>query len=172
MRESFRINEDGVRAVLAAYGVEKPVSRPDRPVTMDMVLTGSNGGAGPEFKFPSHDRRIGKDDLLLFGLEIAGPGGHWVEFSRPICAGTPSPETLSAMDAYHEYFEAAKQTMREGVDAELRANIVVSMHPHAITADESMCLYMQDTWLVTKDGGVPFSQVPLKIYAPGESLDG
>jgi len=178
------------------------------------VLTGSHGGAGPEFKFPSHDRRIGKDDLLLFGLEIAGPGGHWVEFSRPICAGTPSPETLSAMDAYHEYFEAAKQTMREGstahdvhmavskpfkdrgftmghvtghsigmtmiefprvgegVDAELCANMVVSMHPHAITADESMCLYMQDTWLVTKEGGVPFSQVPLKIYAPGESLDG
>jgi hypothetical protein len=23
---------------------------------------------------------------------------------------------------------------------------------------------MQDTWLVTKDGGVPFSDVPLKIF--------
>jgi hypothetical protein len=23
---------------------------------------------------------------------------------------------------------------------------------------------MQDTWLVTADGGVPFSDVPLKIY--------
>jgi hypothetical protein len=38
------------------------------------------------------------------------------------------------------------------------------MHPHAITPDERTCLYMQDTWLVTAEGGVPFSQVPLKIF--------
>ena len=116
----------------------------------------------------------------------------------------PNRETLSAMDAYLEYFEAAKQTMRagstahdvhtavskpfldrgftlghvtghsigmtmiehprvgEGIDVELRENMVVSMHPHAITPDERTCLYMQDTWLVTKDGGVPFSEVPLE----------
>ena len=47
---------------------------------------------------------------------------------------------------------------------ELRENMVVSMHPHAITADERQCLYMQDTWLVTSDGGVPFSDVPLRIF--------
>jgi hypothetical protein len=28
---------------------------------------------------------------------------------------------------------------------------------------------MQDTWLVTKDGGVPFSDVPLQIFKGGES---
>ena len=38
------------------------------------------------------------------------------------------------------------------------------MHPHAITQDERACLYMQDTWLVTPDGGVPFSQVPIRIF--------
>jgi Xaa-Pro aminopeptidase len=52
----------------------------------------------------------------------------------------------------------------EGNETELRENMVVSMHPHAITADERTCLYMQDTWLVTRDGGVPFSTVPLKIF--------
>ncbi len=217
VRESFRINEDGFWAVLDAYDVGKTeaelMGEAERVfsaagtyrTTMDMVLTGENGGAGPEFKFPS-TRRIGHDDLLLYGLEIAGPGGHWVEFSRPICAGLPNRETLSAMDAYLEYFEAAKQTMRdgstahdvhtavskpfldrgftlghvtghsigmtmiehprvgEGIEVELRAGMVVSMHPHAITPDERTCLYMQDTWLVTKEGGVPFSQVPLKIF--------
>jgi Xaa-Pro aminopeptidase len=217
VRESFRINEEGFWALLEAYEIGKTeaelMGEAERVfsaagtyrTTMDMVLTGEGGGAGPEFKFPSL-RRVGEDDLLLYGLEVAGPGGHWVEFSRPICAGTPNAETLSALDAYHEYFDAAKQTMREGstahdvhtavskpflgrgftlghvtghsigmtmiefprigegIEVELREGMVVSMHPHAITPDERTCLYMQDTWLVTKDGGVPFSQVPLKIF--------
>ncbi|MGZ4441155.1 MAG: M24 family metallopeptidase [Gaiellaceae bacterium] len=223
VRESFRINEDGVRAVVAAYEVGKTeaelmavaeqvfTAAGTYRTTMDMVLTGESGGAGPEFKFPSL-RRIGGDDLLLYGLEIAGPGGHWVEFSRPICAGQPNDATLSALDAYHEYFEAAQQTMKagasahdvhravskpfldrgftlghvtghsigmtmiehprvgEGFEVELRENMVVSMHPHAITKDEETCLYMQDTWLVTPQGGKPFSQVPIRIYRPGEEL--
>jgi Xaa-Pro dipeptidase len=218
VRESFRVNEEGFWAVLEAYGVGKTeaeiMGEAERVfaaagtyrTTMDMVLTGAGGGAGPEFKFPDHTRRIGHDDLLLYGLEIAGPGGHWVEFSRPICAGEPNAETLLAMDAYLEYFEAARQTMREGstahdvhmavskpfldrgftlghvtghsigmtmiefprigegTEVELRAGMVVSMHPHAITPDERTCLYMQDTWLVTKDAGAPLSQVPLKIF--------
>ena len=225
VRESFRINEEGFWAVLEAYEVGKTeaeiMGEAERVfsaagtyrTTMDMVLTGTGGAAGPEFKFPS-TRRIGHDDLLLYGLEIAGPGGHWVEFSRPICAGMPSRETLSAMDAYLEYFEAAKRTMREGstahdvhtavskpfldrgftlghvtghsigmtmiefprvgegIEVELRAGMVVSMHPHAITPDERTCLYMQDTWLVTADGGVPFSQVPLKIFNGTERRSG
>jgi Xaa-Pro aminopeptidase len=223
VRESFRINEDGVRAVLAEYEVGKTeaelmgvaervfAAAGTYRTTMDMVLTGENGGAGPEFKFPSL-RRIGEDDVLLYGLEIAGPGGHWVEFSRPICAGQPSAATLSAHDAYHEYFEAATETMKagasahdvhtavsrpfldrgftlghvtghsigmtmiehprvgEGIDVELRENMVVSMHPHAITKDEQTCLYMQDTWLVTPEGGKPFSEVPIRIFRPGEEL--
>ncbi len=218
VRESFRINEDGFWAVVAAYEVGRTeaevMGEAERVfaaagtsrTTMDMVLTGAGGAAGPEFKFPDHTRPIGHDDLVLYGLEIAGPGGHWVEFSRPICAGRPTRETLSAMDAYLEYFDAAKRTMREGSTAhdvhtavsrpflergfalghvtghsigmtmiehprvgegnevELRAGMVVSMHPHAITPDERTCLYMQDTWLVTAEGGVAFSQVPLKIF--------
>ena len=113
------------------------------------------------------------------------------------------------MDAYREYVEAARGTMRAGATAhdvhravskgflergftlghvtghsigltmiehprigevfevELRENMVVSMHPHAITPDERTCLYMQDTWLVTADGGRPLSEVPLKIFQPG-----
>ena len=222
VRESMRINEEGFWVVLDAYEPGRSeaeimgeaerlfTAEGTARTTMDMVLTGGAGGAGPEFKFPAHDRRVERDDLLLYGLEIAGPGGHWVEFSRPICAGTPSGETLSALEAYQEYAAAARATMRtgatahdvhtavskpfvergfslghvtghsigmtmiefprigEGTDVELRANMVVSMHPHAITADERTCLYMQDTWLVTDDGGVPFSDVPLEIFTGAE----
>ena len=52
----------------------------------------------------------------------------------------------------------------EGVETELAANMVFSMHPHAIGADGKACLYMQDTWLVTESGGEPLSRLPLKIY--------
>jgi Xaa-Pro dipeptidase len=222
VRESFRINEDGWLAVLAAYEVGRTeaelmavaeeyfTARGACRTTMDMVLRGGDGAAEPEFRFPAHDRALRRDDLIVYGLEIAGPGGHWVEFSRPICAGQPSGETLAALDAYLEYFEAAKTAMRAGATAhdvhtavsrgflergftlghvtghsigmtmiehprigeanetELRENMVVSMHPHAITEDERTCLYMQDTWLVTRAGGVPFSRVPIAIFAPGE----
>ncbi len=223
VRESMRINEAGVEAVVAAYELGKSeaelMGEAERiftaagcyRTTMDMILGGPDGAAWPEFKFPSADRHLERDDLLLYGLEIAGKGGHWVEFSRPICAGQPSPETMAAMDAYHEYAEAARKTMKAGSTAhdvhtavskgfldrgftlghvtghsigmtmiehprigagnevELRENMVVSMHPHAITADERACLYMQDTWLVTKGGGVPFSDVPLRIYSGSET---
>src|SRR5262249_53563752 len=52
----------------------------------------------------------------------------------------------------------------EGIDVELRENMVVSMHPHAITDDERACLYMQDTWLVTKAGGEPLTEGPIQIF--------
>ena len=222
VREGVRINEAGVEAVLRAYEPGRTeaemMAEAERVftaagcyrTTMDMILGGPEGAAWPEFKFPSSERRIGVDDLLLYGLEVAGPGGHWVEFSRPICAGKPSADTLSAMEAYHEYYEAAKATMKAGATAHdvhtavsrgfhergfqlghvtghsigttmiehprigegnetvLRENMVVSMHPHAITQDERACLYMQDTWLVTADGGAPFSNVPLRIYDGSE----
>ena len=223
VREGMRINEAGVEAVLRAYELGKTeaelMGEAERVftaagcyrTTMDMILGGPDGAAYPEFKFPSGERRLARDDLLLYGLEIAGPGGHWVEFSRPICAGEPSTETLAAMDAYREYAEAARKTMKAGATAHdvhravskgfvdrglllghvtghsigmtmiehprigegnetvLRENMVVSMHPHAITQDERACLYMQDTWLVTAEGGVPFSDVPLRIYNGSET---
>ena len=218
VRESFRINEEGFWAVLAAYEVGKTeaaiMGEAERVfaaagtyrTTMDMVLTGTGGAAGPEFKLPDHTRRIGHDDLLLYGLEIAGVGGHWVEVSRAICAGEPSDETKQMMEAYTEYYDAAREALRDGATAhdvhravskgfvdrgfklghvtghsigmtmiewpkigegdetELRTNMVFSMHPHAISQDGKECLYMQDTWLVTPDGGVPLADLPMKIF--------
>jgi Xaa-Pro aminopeptidase len=58
----------------------------------------------------------------------------------------------------------------EGVDAELAANMVFSMHPHAIAAEGKACLYMQDTWLVTGGGGEPLSRLPLRIYEAQEQI--
>ncbi len=52
----------------------------------------------------------------------------------------------------------------EGDETELRSGMVLSMHPHAISQDGHACLYMQDTWLVTADGGVPLAGLPMRIF--------
>jgi Xaa-Pro aminopeptidase len=57
----------------------------------------------------------------------------------------------------------------QGIDTMLRENMVISMHPHAISPDGTACLYMQDTWLVTRTGGVPLADVELRIFSAGET---
>jgi Xaa-Pro aminopeptidase len=227
VRDSVRINAEGfwiflehfapgkteaeVLAPCERYFVEQGCGR----LTMDMVLVGEgNGAALPEFKIASSERRIREGDLVLPSLEIAGPGGHWVEISRAVAAGEPGEEAARMLEAYEEYHEAARQAMRpgasahdvhravskgfvergyalghvtghsigmtmiefpkigEGVETELAENMVFSMHPHAIADDGQACLYMQDTWLVTADGGEPLADLPLRIFAAGETRPG
>jgi Xaa-Pro aminopeptidase len=157
---------------------------------------------GPEFAIARDDLVLG--DFCIPSLEIAGPGGHWVEISRAL--GTPSVEVARMLEAYEEYFEAARSAFRpgatahdvhravskgfadrgytlghvtghsigmtmiehpkigEGIETELAENMVFSMHPHVISADRRECLYMQDTWLVTADGGEPLADLPMQIY--------
>ena len=217
VRDSVRINTEGFwiflehfapgkseREILAPcerYFVEQGCGR----LTMDMVLTGPNGGALPEFKIAG-DYRIQATDMVLPSLEVAGPGGHWVEVSRAICPGRPSGDTQRMMEAYDEYYAIARDALRagatahdvhravskgfvdrgfklghvtghsigmtmiefpkigEGDETELEQDMIFSMHPHAISTDGQSCLYMQDTWLVTADGGVPLAELPMHIY--------
>jgi len=207
VRNSVRINTEGFRVFLEHYEPGRSaadvmaeceryfVAEGCGRLTMNMVLK------GPEFLL-ARDEPLG--DFVLPSLEIAGPGGHWVEVSRAI--GQPSPEVQRMLEAYEEYFEAAKTAFQpgasahdvhravaagfaergyklghvtghsigmtmiehpkigEGVETELAAGMVFSMHPHAISADGAECLYMQDTWLVTGEGGEPLAELPMKIY--------
>jgi Xaa-Pro dipeptidase len=213
VRDSVRINAEGFRIFLEhtapgrsaaevmaeceRYFVREGCGR----LTMDMVLK------GPEFLLAR--RELPLDEFVLPSLEIAGPGGHWVEVSRAI--GRPSAEVARMMEAYEEYYEAAKEAFRpgasahdvhravaggfvergfalghvtghsigmtmiehpkigEGVETELAESMVFSMHPHAISADGRECLYMQDTWLVTAQGGEPLAGLPMRIFEPGEA---
>jgi Xaa-Pro dipeptidase len=219
VRESVRINEEGFWLFLEGFEVGKTEAELLAPcerffveqgcgrLTMDMVLVGENGSATPEFRIASRERRVEAGDLVLPSLEVAGPGGHWVEVSRAIAAGRPTDEVGRMLEAYQEYFEAAKEAMRpgrsahdlhravakgfedrgyalghvtghsigmtmiefpkvgEGVETPLRRNMVLSMHPHAISEDGRSCLYMQDTWLVSADGGEPLAaELPMQIF--------
>ena len=217
VRESVRINTEGFWVFLEAFEPGKSereilapceeyfVSQGCGRWTMDMVLDGPNGAALPAFKIAG-TRPVEATDLLLPSLEIAGPGGHWVEVSRAICAGEPSDETKRMLEAYVEYYDLARDALRAGSTARdahravakgfvdrgfhlghvtghsigmtmiefpkigeadetvLESGMVLSMHPHAISADGTACLYMQDTWLVGDDGGIPLAGLEMKIY--------
>ena len=224
VRESVRINTEGFWIFLEAFEPERTerellarceeyfVESGCGRATMDMVLVGENGSALPEFKIAGA-RPIAPTDMVLPSLEVAGPGGHWVEISRAICADTPSSDSLRMLEAYEEYDEAARQTMRpgatahdlhravskgfvdrgyklghvtghsigmtmiefpkigEGDETQLREGMVFSMHPHAISGDGQACVYMQETWLVARDGGVPLSGLPVRIFDGSETRD-
>jgi Xaa-Pro dipeptidase len=225
VRESVRINTEGFWIFLEAFepgrSEQEILARCEEyfvvsgcgRATMDMVLVGEGGSALPEFKIAG-SRQIAPTDMVLPSLEIAGPGGHWVEVSRAICATKPSPESLRMLEAYEEYNEAAQRSMRpgatahdlhrvvakgfvdrgyklghvtghsigmtmiefpkigEGDETELREGMVFSMHPHAISADGQACVYMQETWLVTPNGGVPLSGLPVRIFDGSEARPG
>jgi Xaa-Pro dipeptidase len=212
VRDSVRINTDGFWAFLDAYQPGRTAAEALAPaerlfvergcgrLTMNMVLV------GPEFAIARNDMVLG--DFCIPSLEIAGPGGHWVEVSRAI--GSPSAEVARMLEAYEEYFEAARDALRpgaaahdvhravakgfldrgyhlghvtghsigmtmiefpkigEGVETELDENMVFSMHPHAIAGNGQDCLYMQDTWLVTRGGGEPLAGLPMRIFDASE----
>ena len=129
VRESMSINEAGFWAVHEAYEpgrtqaelmavAEELFARLGTGrQTMDMVVWGTHGASTPEFRIPDPQRPIAPDDLLLYSLEVAGPGGHWVEFSRPLTRGEPSADTARMLEAYTEYHAAARASMRAGASA-------------------------------------------------------
>jgi Xaa-Pro dipeptidase len=217
VRESVRINTEGFWVFLEHFEpgrTEREVLAPCEQYfvsqgcgrwTMNMVLDGPSGSALPEFKIAG-SRVFAPTDCVLPSLEVAGPGGHWVEVSRAICPTRPSDETARMLEAYEEYYAAAREVLRtgktahdahravskgftdrgwhlghvtghsigmtmiewpkvgEGQEIELQAGMVLSMHPHVISEDGQACLYMQDTWLVTEDGGVPLADLPMTIF--------
>ncbi len=212
VRDSVRINTEGFWVFLEAFEPGRTAAEVLAPaeglfvaqgcgrLTMNMVLVGA------EFAIAREDTILG--DFCIPSLEIAGPGGHWVEVSRAI--GRPNAEVGRMVEAYEEYDSVARTAFRpgatahdvhravakgftgrgyhlghvtghsigmtmiehpkigEGVDTELEEKMVFSMHPHAIAKNGRDCLYMQDTWLVTADGGEPLAGLPMRVFAVNE----
>ncbi len=131
VRDAMDIILDGFWALVAAYepgkteaeimapAVERFFARGAGPRMMNILLSGTHGGAEASFKVPGH-RVVAADDLLLYSLEITGAGGYWVEFSRPLIRGKLSPRTQAMADAYPKALEAARKLMRAG---ELASNV-------------------------------------------------
>jgi len=130
IRHSMEINKAGVLAVIQAYQAGKTEAElmgvAERTFatlgtsrcTMDMVLMGPNGTLLPQMVFSKPDRAVQDSDALLYGLEVAGRGGHWVEFSRLLAPAGVSAETERLLDAYHEFHELVKTHLKAGASAE------------------------------------------------------
>ncbi len=124
IRHSMQIIEDGFWAMLEKYKPGKTEAEVMAPAVeryfaagaglqmMNIVLSGTRGEAEAHFKVP-RDRKVNADDLLLYSLEIAGPEGYWVEFSRPLIQGPISAMTKRMADVYPEALEAARVLLRE-----------------------------------------------------------
>lgn len=81
--------------------------------TMDMLCTGPNGSILPQMIFP-RNRSVAKTDAIVFGLEIAGRGGHWTEFSRPMAPNGFDAETAEMFTAYQEFHALVETHMKAG----------------------------------------------------------
>jgi Xaa-Pro dipeptidase len=126
VRDSVRINQRGFEIWYDAYAPGKTaaevmaaaeewfIAEGCGRLTMNMVLTGTDTYARPEFKIARVEEVLG--GFVLPSLEVAGPGMHWVEVSRAVCGEgiEPSDETKRMMEAYAEYYEVAKEAMRAG----------------------------------------------------------
>jgi len=126
VRDSVRINQRGfevwfehyapgktaaeVMAAAEEYFIAEGCGR----LTMNMVLTGTDAYARPEFKIARKEEALG--GVVLPSLEVAGPGMHWVEVSRAVAShdAALSDDTLRMMEAYVEYYDAARTTMCAG----------------------------------------------------------
>lgn len=130
VRHSMAVNKAGVLAVVRAYEQGRTeaelmaaaeqtfVSLGTGRNTMDMVLMGPDGSLLPQMVFADPARKVQDSDGLLYGLEVTGRGGHWVEFSRMIAPNGLGRETQKLMDAYAEFHELVKVNMRAGASAE------------------------------------------------------
>lgn len=130
VRHSMEVNKAGVLAVIQAYEPGKSeaelmgvaehvfVAHGTARNTMDMVLIGPNGSIRPQMVFADPLRAVQQSDGLLYGLEVTGRGGHWVEFSRLLAPRGLSDDTRRLMDAYAEFHELVKQYLKAGADAQ------------------------------------------------------
>ena len=218
VRDSVRINERGFEIFAESYAPGKSaaevmaaaeewfVAEGCGRLTMNMVLTGTDSYARPEFKIARLEEALPKFLLPLargrrpgnaLGRGLArdrGRGGRALErhgadgagVRRVRGGGEDRDEAGASCHDVHRAVSAGflergyhlghvtghsiGMTMiefpkiGEGVDIELRENMVLSMHPHAIAANGEDCLYMQETWLVTPAGGIPLSNLPMQVF--------
>ena len=226
VRDCVRINTEGFWIFLEHFEpgkTEREVLAPCEEYFVDAGLRPLDDGHGARRRRTARRCRssrsparaaFGATDCVLPSLEVAGPGGHWVEVSRAICPGEPSDDTKRMLEAYEEYYAAAPAALRrahrarrasrgrEGlprsrlpsrprhrpfdrddddrVPEDRRGRRDRAARPEWCSRctrtrsrqDGQACLYMQDTWLVTADGGVPLADLPMKIFDGTESALG
>lgn len=153
---------------------------PVRPVAPDDLLLYSIEAAGPTGYWAEFARPICRAGLSPQTQELMDAYQDCFERARKaLRAGN------TAHDVHSEAFGAfagldvrpghvtghsidmvmvAHPRIGAGVDTVLAENMIISIHPHVVTNDERRCLYMQETFRVTADGGEQLSSVPIQAF--------
>lgn len=129
VQHSMEINKAGVLEVIKAYAPGKTeaqlmgvaedlfVAAGCARNTMDMVQIGENGSLRPQMVFPTN-RPLQDSDGIMYGLEVSGEGGHWVEYSRPLMPNGMDAITRDMMDAQQEFHALVQENMKASRTAE------------------------------------------------------
>lgn len=157
---------------------------PSRPVAPDDLLLYSIELAGPTGYWAEFARPISQEGLSSRTAEImaayqaafdaarralrAGNTAHDVHVAVYSCfdglAVKPGHVTGHSIDM----IMVSHPRIGEGVETVLEENMIISIHPHVVTDDETACLYMQETFRVTPEGGEQMSSVPIVAFRGDE----
>lgn len=161
-------------------GPEFKHPNPVRPVESDDLLLYSVEIAGPSGYWAEFARPITRDGLSPLSAQIMEAYQECFEQARTsLTAGTTAHDvhmnvfgSFAGLDvkAGHVTGHSIDMTMvahpriGEGIETVLEENMIISIHPHVVTNDDQNCLYMQETFRVTANGGEQLSSVPIRVF--------
>jgi Xaa-Pro aminopeptidase len=159
-----------------------PFKHPDpvQPVAPDDLLLYSIEAAGPTGYWAEFARPICQTGLSPQTQELMDAYQDCFERARKtLRAGNTAhdvhTEAFGAFDGLDvrpghvtghsiDMIMVAHPRIGAGVDTVLAENMIISIHPHVVSNDERRCLYMQETFRVTADGGEQLSSVPIRAF--------
>lgn len=157
---------------------------PVRAVEPDDLLLYSVEVAGPSGYWAEFARPISQGGLSPMTREIMEAYQECFELAKSsLKAGATAHDVhMSAFGAFegldvkpgHVTGHSIDMTMvahpriGEGVETVLEENMIISIHPHVVTTDDQHCLYMQETFRVTPQGGEQMSSVPIVAFDGSE----
>lgn len=153
---------------------------PVRPVEPDDLLFYSVEVAGPTGYWAEFARPISQEGLSPMTQEMMEAYQECFEQARTsLRAGATAHDVhMSVFGAFKgldvkpghvtghsiDMIMVAHPRIGEGVETVLEENMIISIHPHVVTTDDRHCLYMQETFRVTPDGGEQMSSVPIVAF--------
>ena len=159
----------------------------ERPVAPDDLLLYSIEIAGPTGYWAEFARPICQGGLASRTAEIMVAYQEAFEAARrTLRAGNTAHDVHTAVFSCFDGLDVkaghvtghsidmimvAHPRIGEGIQTVLEENMIISIHPHVVTADDSACLYMQETFRVTATGGEQLSEVPIVAFRGDERRD-
>lgn len=157
---------------------------PIRPVESDDLLFYSVEVAGPTGYWAEFARPISQEGLSPMTQRMMEAYQECFEQARTsLRAGATAHDVhMSVFGAFKgldvkpghvtghsiDMIMVAHPRIGEGVETVLEENMIISIHPHVVTSDDRYCLYMQETFRVTPDGGEQMSSVPIVAFDGSE----